>query len=101
MKLQKNKKYKQKLYFYLFLFPHARSDPAAKCGARVGKDVEDVRNQDTGERQEAGEGKKPHHQRQVAAVQRTKNKKIRFSMKAVGFQTHCKAFCGRIFLTLA
>ena len=49
----------------------ARSDPAAKCDARVGKDVEDVRNQDTGERQEAGEGKKPHHQRQVAAVQRT------------------------------
>ena len=27
----------------------ARSDPAAKCDARVGKDVEDVRNQDTGE----------------------------------------------------
>lgn len=27
----------------------ARSDPTAKCDARVGKDVEDVRNQDTGE----------------------------------------------------
>ena len=27
----------------------ARSDSAAKCDARVGKDVEDVRNQDTGE----------------------------------------------------
>ena len=34
---------------------------------------------------------------QVAVV---KNKQNRFSMKAVGFQTHCKAFCGRIFLTL-
>ena len=29
-----------------------------------------------------------------------KNKQNRFSMKAVGFQTHSKAFCGRIFLTL-
>ena len=40
----------------------ARSDPAAKCDARGGKDVEDVRNQDTAAHQTGQDpGKKRDH----------------------------------------